>query len=129
MGKMKRFAPALAEQRPGRGCLPGRAGTSTIAQPGPRRQKHDFLVEKDGRTVLVQLAGRNAEALGMLIDAGSSGVTPLDFPAGVRVAAIVHRLKAAGVSIRKASEAHGGAHPGHHARYSLAARVERVGAE
>jgi len=126
MGQMKRLAPALAEQRPGRGCLPGRAGTPNITQLGRRRQTRDFLVEKDGRTFLVQFAGRNAEALGMLIDAGAVGVTPLDFPAGVRVAAIVHRLKAAGITIDAATEVHDGAHAGWHARYTLAAKVERV---
>lgn len=122
-------APALVVQRTGRGCLAGLAGSSAIAQLAEPRQSGMWLVTlPTGEVREVSLSGRPAWLLPLLVDAGSVGLTARDLPAGLRVGGYVHRLRRQGVPIETVNEAHAGPYPGHHARYRLMARVERLGA-
>jgi hypothetical protein len=62
---------------------------------------------------------RADEVLDKLRRSGERGITATDFPPGVRLAAIIHRLKQRGHRIVTLHERHGGAHPGRHGRYVL----------
>ena len=75
---------------------------------------------KDGRRVTLQ--GRDAWALLQLLAAGAHGVTPIE-RVGPRWSAYVFKLRKAGIAVLTVREAHGGAFPGSHARYVLAAPV------
>lgn len=121
-----RNAPALVMQRTGRGCLAETAGTSEIAQLAEPRQSGMWRVTlPTGEVREVHLSGRPAWLLPLLTDAGAVGLTARDLPAGLRIGGYVHRLRSQGVPIQTEHEAHFGPYPGHHARYRLAARVER----
>jgi hypothetical protein len=121
-----RNAPALVEQRTGRGCLVGR-GTSQIAQFAEPRQCGMWRVTlPSGKVRVADLTGRPAWLLQLLADAGAAGLTARDLPAGLRVGGYVLRLRREGVPIKTENEAHAGPYPGHHARYRLAAYVERM---
>lgn len=83
------------------------------------------IVRTDGRTFDVTLKGRSLWALEQLIQAGAVGCTAIDAPAP-RWAAYVFYLREAGIQIDTIAEAHGGAFPGHHARYVLRSNVAEV---
>jgi hypothetical protein len=70
--------------------------------------------------------GRFAWTLSQLIIAGQRGVTPIDQPAP-RWSHYVYRLRRDGIPIRTVPEKHGGAFPGRHGRYVIAAAVTVVG--
>ena len=119
-------APALLMQRTGRGCLAETAGTSEIAQLAEPRQSGMWRVTlPTGEVREVHLSGRPGWLLPLLVDACAVGLTARDLPAGLRIGGYVHRLRCQGVPIQTEHEAHVGLYPGHHARYRLAARVER----
>ncbi len=79
-------------------------------------------LDTDGGPVALTLEGREAWALGKLIEAGEEGVTPIEQPAP-RWSAYVHNLRKLGLTIETVHEAHGGPFPGHHARYVLRSRL------
>jgi hypothetical protein len=121
-------APALVGQRAGRGCLAGSAGSPEIAQLSAARQSHEWRIRlATGETRIVRLSGRPAWLMELLAEAASQGLTARDLPAGLRISGFVHRLRLAGVLIETETESHGGPFPGHHARYRLGCRVERIG--
>lgn len=77
-----------------------------------------------------KFVGRDAWALGQLVDAGKRGVTPLQNPAP-RWSAYVYNLRRAGLVVETETEHHGGPFAGHHGRYRLASAItviERVAA-
>jgi len=85
--------------------------------------------ESDGR--VVNIRGREAWALRMLVAAGDRGCTPIEHP-GPRWSGYVHDLRKLGLSIETVREAHGGPFPGAHARYVLRGSVtvlDRLGVE
>lgn len=61
---------------------------------------------------------RERDVLETLIRVGADGCSLYDDPAP-RWAASIHRLRKRGIDILTVREAHGGEHPGHHARYCL----------
>jgi hypothetical protein len=70
--------------------------------------------------------GRDAWALLELVNAGTSGVTPIDNP-GPRWSAYVFNLKREhGLTIETRHEVHRGPFPGSHARYVLLTALEIV---
>lgn len=75
----------------------------------------------DGNTVTV--VGREAWALRNLVNAGSSGCTPIDHP-GPRWSAYVLDLRGMGFQIETIHEKHEGPFPGSHARYVLRSDVQ-----
>jgi len=110
------------------GCLVEPTGTSQIAQLAEPHQSGMWRVTLLTSEVReVQLSGRPAWLLQLLADAGAVGLTARNLPAGLRVGGYVHRLRRQGVPIDTVHEAHAGPFPGHHARYRLAARVQRLG--
>lgn len=74
---------------------------------------------------ILELKGREEWALSNLLAAGSRGCTPIDHP-GPRWSDYVFKLKKRGIVIETVTEAHGGPYAGHHARYVLRSRIERV---
>jgi hypothetical protein len=74
----------------------------------------------------LRIKGRDAWALLELVQAGSSGCTPLDNP-GPRWAAYVHNLrKRYGFDVETRREHHRGPFPGCYARYVLLSQIEIV---
>jgi hypothetical protein len=71
---------------------------------------------------VVELVGRDAWALRMLIRAGERGVTPIEVP-GPRWSAYVYKLHKRGILIETLDDEHGGPFPGRHARYVLHSQV------
>src|SRR3712207_1299776 len=71
---------------------------------------------------VLEVAGRDAWALQMLIEAGERGVTPIDVP-GPRWSGYVFKLRRLGILIETIHEQHGGPFPGRHARYVLRSQV------
>ena len=70
----------------------------------------------------LKVSGRDAWALHELIEAGASGVTPIDNPAP-RWSHYIFKLRRSGFDIATVDEPHGGAFSGHHARYHLRSPV------
>ena len=68
--------------------------------------------------------GRTRWALECLMLAGAKGCTPITTP-GPRWSDYVFKLRGMGVHIETVHEGHGGAFPGHHARYVLRSEVSR----
>lgn len=68
---------------------------------------------------------RERDVLEALIRAGADGCSLYNDPAP-RWAASIHRLRKRGIDILTVREAHGGEHPGHHARYYLISMVACV---
>ena len=113
-------------------CSADAAGTQKIARETARRHyagHRAYRVEPEhgGEPFTVYLKGRMAWTLDRLAEAGPRGCTPKDEPAP-RWSAYVHGLREHGVPIVTVRERHGGAFPGVHGRYRLAARVRRAGA-
>jgi hypothetical protein len=121
-------APALREQRTGRGCLAGSAGTPETTQLAPNRQTEAWtIVLPSGEARTVAPKGRPAWLLSHLVDAGARGLSARDLPAGLRVSGYVHTLRRLGVPIATAHKAHGGPFSGHHAVYRLDCEAEPLG--
>ena len=79
-------------------------------------------------TQMLDLKGRAAWALEHLIAAGDQGCTPITTP-GPRWAHYVYLLRRAGIDVTTVHEPHDGPFPGHHARYILRSRIERLDPE
>ena len=69
-------------------------------------------------TIVKQFAGRFAWTLARLVEAGTKGVTPLEYPAP-RWSHYVHVLRREGVAIETMEEQYGGSFKGWHGRYVL----------
>ena len=74
---------------------------------------------------VLKLKGRAEWALSNLIAAGDIGCTPITTP-GPRWAHYVYLLRKAGIAVVTHHEPHQGPYPGHHARYVLQSKVERL---
>ena len=128
-------APPQLDAADGASEMPWRTGTKSLSQlaagaKSVRRKPTRYrFTNCHGHTVEQSFAGRKAWTLDRLIGAGPSGLTAAECPPGVRLAAHIADLRARGVPIRKTVETHGGPFPGHHARYRLAAQVERIGGD
>lgn len=70
----------------------------------------------------ITVLGRDAWALRVLIEAGKRGFSSIDKPAP-RTAHYIFKLRKFGFAIETITEMHGGAYPGHHARYVLHSNV------
>ncbi|MGY5793685.1 winged helix domain-containing protein len=68
------------------------------------------------------IVGREYWTLRKLIDAGETGVSSLE-NIGPRVSHYVFKLRGYGLAIETIIEKHGGAYPGHHARYMLHSKL------
>jgi len=79
----------------------------------------------DGKAVFMDLKGREAWALEILVSAGAGGCTPIDHP-GPRRSDYVVKLRGCGIDVATITEAHGGEFAGSHARYVLRTKVELV---
>lgn len=82
----------------------------------------------DGSVQLLELDGQEEWALSHLLAAGSHGCTPIDTP-GPRWSDYVFKLRRRGIDIATITESHGGDFPGHHARYILRSKVNRLSAQ
>ena len=82
----------------------------------------------DGSVQLLELDGQEEWALSHLLAAGSHGCTPIDTP-GPRWSDYVFKLRRRGIDIATITESHGGDLPGHHARYILRSKVNRLSAQ
>jgi hypothetical protein len=83
------------------------------------------LYRGDGAIQHLELKGRVADTLCKLIDAGRDGLTSLENPAP-RWSDYIFKLRRRGVEIETLNEEHGGDFPGHHGRYILRSKVERL---
>ncbi len=70
----------------------------------------------------ITIVGREYWTLRKLIDAGDVGVSSLE-NVGPRVSHYVFKLRGYGFAIETVNEKHGGAYPGHHARYRLLSKL------
>ncbi|WP_230980432.1 winged helix domain-containing protein [Oryzicola mucosus] len=104
------------------GTTESRKSQNATAEKKPARGQLRLVakIEPDGGTVKV--VGRDAWMLERLIAAGQRGVRPVDHPAP-RHSHYVFKLRGLGFLIETVHEAHGGAFPGHHARYVLHSQV------
>jgi hypothetical protein len=68
------------------------------------------------------IVGRDAWALGHLLQAGERGCTLIEQPEP-RWSHYVDKIRKAGIVIEIATENHAGAFAGHHARYVLRSRI------
>src|SRR5690348_5630016 len=82
------------------------------------------LHHPDGTSEIHDLSGRVEDTLAKLMDAGSAGLTTLEYPAP-RTSDYVFKLRRRGFVIETLTEPHGGEFPGHHGRYILRSKVER----
>ncbi len=83
------------------------------------------LYGANGIVQILDLAGREEWALSHLLSAGDYGCTPIDTP-GPRWSDYVFKLRRRGIDIATVTESHGGPFAGHHARYMLMSKVERL---
>jgi hypothetical protein len=83
------------------------------------------LYGTNGTVQVIDLAGREEWALSHLLAAGNRGCTPIDTP-GPRWSDYVFKLRRRGIDIATITEMHGGPYAGHHARYILRSKVERL---
>jgi len=79
----------------------------------------------DESVQILDLDGRPGWALVEMINAGSEGITAIDYP-GVRLADAIFKLRQVGLIIETIHESHGGEFKGRHARYKLRSKVERL---
>lgn len=79
----------------------------------------------DGQIHQIAVKGRNRWALDALIDAGTTGCTPLHNPAP-RWSAYVWNLRQMGLHIDTVHEHHDGPYSGTHGRYVLRCTVTRL---
>lgn len=105
----------------------------TITQPtgtdarGPARKTVVALLYRMGAGPLKREKGQRARILHALIEAGARGVTAADF-GSTRTAAVIHKLREAGLPIATENERHGGPFAGTHARYHLTKAVALIDA-
>lgn len=88
---------------------------------------HVVIGEGDAAQTLA-FEGRQAWALGCLVDAGEKGATPITHP-GPRWSSYVHKLRRIGVVVETVTEKHGCPFRGDHARYVLRSTVRVIGRE
>ena len=69
--------------------------------------------------------GRDLWALRALLDAGLTGVTPIEYPAP-RWSAYIYNLRELGLTIETVHEPHSGPFPGTHGRYILRSGVTLI---
>jgi hypothetical protein len=93
------------------------AQAKSIPVKAPTKSTVTVRIEPDGRTK--RLDGRAAWMMRKLVDAGRRGVSPLDLPAGIRVAHYIFLIRREGFIVSTEHESHGGSFPGTHARYRL----------
>jgi len=79
----------------------------------------------EGALQVLELKGREEWALSRLLAAGDCGCTPIDTP-GPRWSDYVFKLRRRGINVETITEAHNGPYAGHHARYVLRSRIERL---
>lgn len=84
-----------------------------------------FVLHGGDSTQILNLKGREAWALSHLLASGDRGCTPIDTP-GPRWSDYVFKLRRRGIDIATITETHGGPYAGHHARYILRSKVERL---
>jgi hypothetical protein len=77
--------------------------------------------------VPLQLTVRATQYLEAML-ANPEGITSIEFP-GQRLADGIFKLRRAGVTVETIHEAHDGDAPGHHARYRIVSKIERLSAE
>jgi hypothetical protein len=93
------------------------------------RRSHSYRVTEGEVVRVIQPIGRDAWMLDRLLVAGTTGCTTLENPAP-RVSHYVFKLRTKfGLNIETITEQHDGPYAGHHARYVLRSRVERVDIE
>lgn len=86
-------------------------------------KSHRFQVQNGtNQPFTININGRVRWALERLIEAGSTGCTPITHP-GPRWSDYVFRLRGLGVHIETITEHHEGPFPGTHARYVLRSKV------
>ncbi len=78
----------------------------------------ELHVQRTDTDETLRLKGREAWTLACLIEAGASGLTPLDRPAP-RWSGYVYALRKHGLVIETVDERHSGPYPGAHGRYIL----------
>ncbi len=78
----------------------------------------ELHVQRTDTDETLRLKGREAWTLSCLIEAGESGLTPLDRPAP-RWSGYVYALRKRGLDIDTVDERHSGPYPGAHGRYIL----------
>ena len=122
-------APLPGERETGREGSLGNGDEIPIAEEAARRKPSPatfgFVPVLHGQQE-VTLTGRNAWTLRRLIERGNRGLTAAECPPGLRLAALVHRLRQAHIPIDATTERHEGQFAGHHARYRLAASVQEL---
>jgi hypothetical protein len=91
----------------------------------PKATRFAFESVLNGRQE-VALGGRNRWTLRRLIERGNRGLTAAECPPGLRLAALVHNLRKAGIPITSEIERHTGDFPGNHVRYVLDVRVTEI---
>jgi hypothetical protein len=79
----------------------------------------------DGAMQILELAGREEWALSHLLAAGDVGCTPISHP-GPRWSDYIFKLRRRGLDIATLTEPHDGPFAGHHGRYILRSKVERL---
>jgi hypothetical protein len=84
-----------------------------------------FALQNGEGIQMLELKGREEWALSHLLASGDRGCTPIDTP-GPRWSDYVFKLRRRGIDIETIIEAHEGPYAGHHARYVLRSRVERL---
>lgn len=90
----------------------------------PIKPRFNVTIRREGSTPFsVTLIGRVAWAVLSLINAGSTGCTPITPPAP-RWSDYIFRARALGICIETIDENHGGSFAGQHARYVLRDVVE-----
>ena len=122
--------PARVQAQPGQGSryaeaagIPNIAQSKSCSKPSGLYEVHP---EGGGDPFTIAVRGREAWALDRLAEAGRLGCTTIEHPAP-RWSAYVHGLRGHRVPIVTVREQHGGAFPGHHARYVLPATVRLKG--
>jgi hypothetical protein len=83
------------------------------------------LIHQDGAEQIHRLTGRVEDTLCKLIEAGPEGLTTIEYPAP-RTSDYVFKLRKRGFVIETLTESHDGPFPGHHGRYILRSKVERL---
>lgn len=93
------------------------------------KRARSYRVTEGGAVRVIQPVGRDAWMLDELLLSASAGCTTLENPAP-RVSHYIFKLRTKfGLHIETITEQHDGPYAGHHARYVLRSRVERVDIE
>lgn len=90
------------------------------------RRSYTYRVTEGDSVRSIQPVGRDAWMLDELLAAGLAGCTTVENPAP-RVSHYIFKLRTKfGLNIETITELHDGLYSGHHARYVLRSRVERM---